>query len=68
MPEFEFNYYETVKYRVKFVARDRDEADALIFEALHPQDLPEAEISELKSSLDVDERSVVELEVFDEEV
>ena len=68
MPEFEFNYYETVKYRVKFVARDRDEADALIFETADPLDLPKAEIFQAKMSVDVDERSVVELEVFDEEV
>jgi len=68
MPEFEFNYYEMGKYRVRFEARDLDEAKALIFETDDPLDLPKAEIFQAKMSVDVDERSVVELEVFDEEV
>lgn len=54
MGRYRFNYYETVKYLVEFEARDLDEAKALMWEALHPQDLDGVEISELKSDLDID--------------
>lgn len=54
MGRYRFNYYETVKYLVEFEARDMDEAVALMQEALHPQDLDDVEISELKSDLDID--------------
>ena len=54
MARFAFNYYETVKYLVKFDARDLDEAKALMWEMIHPQDLDDAEIVELKADIDVD--------------
>jgi hypothetical protein len=54
MARFAFNYYETVKYQVKFDARDLDEAKALMWEMIHPQDLDDAEIVELKADIDVD--------------
>ena len=66
MGRFAFNYYETVKYQVKFDARDMEEAKALMWEMLHPQDLPDAEINELKADLDVDYDFVEDLS--DEEV
>jgi hypothetical protein len=68
MARFTVNYYETVKYSVKFDARDRDEAEALLWEMLHPQDLPDAEINELKSDLDVQDDSLEQIGGDDEEI
>jgi hypothetical protein len=68
MARFTVNYYETVKYSVKFDARDMDEARALLWEMLHPQDLPDAEINELKSDLDVQDDSLEQIGGDDEEI
>lgn len=68
MARFKVNYYETVKYSVKFDARDLDEAKALLWEMLHPQDLPDAEINELKSDLDVQDDSLEQIGGDDEEI
>lgn len=68
MARFRFNYYETVKYLVEFDARDLEEAKALMWEAYHPQDLDGAEISELKSDLDIDYDFVEQVGGDDEEI
>jgi hypothetical protein len=68
MARFKFYYYETVKYQVEFDARDKDEAEALLWEAIHPQDLPDAHISELKSDLDVQDDSLEQIGGDDEEI
>lgn len=68
MARFKVNYYETVKHSVKFDARDLDEAKALLWEMLHPQDLPDAEINELKSDLDVQDDSLEQIGGDDEEI
>ena len=68
MGRFAFNYYETVKYQVKFDARDMDEAKALMWEAIHPQDLDGVEINELKSDLDIDYDFVEQIGGDDEEI